>query len=123
MAGNNVPTNRRNNHIDASHARQPLAAGDMLVRYEVNAVLSLFSVSLSLSPSLSHSCSSSFVSSRFSLSLSLSFPLLFLVDPVTDIILISSYQQLLPNHKCIRFHIILYGNIKRNLPRICGLYQ
>ena len=53
MAGNNVPTNKRNDHIDASHARQPLAAGEMLVRYEVNAVLSLFSVSLSLSPPLS----------------------------------------------------------------------
>ena len=31
-----------NSHIDASHSRQPLVKGERLVRYEVNAVMTLF---------------------------------------------------------------------------------
>ena len=39
--GNQGSHKNSNSHIDASHSRQPLVKGERLVRYEVNAVMSL----------------------------------------------------------------------------------
>ena len=39
--GNPSSHKNSNSHIDASHSRQPLVKGERLVRYEVNAVMTL----------------------------------------------------------------------------------
>ena len=39
--GNQGSHKNSNSHIDASHSRQPLVKGERLVRYEVNAVMTL----------------------------------------------------------------------------------
>ena len=39
--GNQGSLKNSNSHIDASHSRQPLVKGERLVRYEVNAVMTL----------------------------------------------------------------------------------
>ena len=39
--GNQSSHKNSNSHIDASHSRQPLVKGERLVRYEVNAVMTL----------------------------------------------------------------------------------
>ena len=39
--GGQGPHKNSNSHIDASHSRQPLVKGERLVRYEVNAVMTI----------------------------------------------------------------------------------
>ena len=41
LVGNQSSRKNSNSHIDASHSRQPLVKGERLVRYEVNAVMTL----------------------------------------------------------------------------------
>ena len=41
FVGARKPLKNSGSHIDASHSRQPLVKGERLVRYEVNAVMSL----------------------------------------------------------------------------------
>ena len=47
--GNQGSRKNSNSHIDASHSRQPLVKGERLVRYEVNAVMTLLGTTRGLS--------------------------------------------------------------------------
>ena len=44
--GNQGSHKNSNSHIDASHSRQPLVKGERLVRYEVNAVMTVHGMAL-----------------------------------------------------------------------------
>ena len=43
LVGARGPLKNSGSHIDASHSRQPLVKGERLVRYEVNAVMHIWS--------------------------------------------------------------------------------
>ena len=44
IVGDQGPRKNSGSHIDASHSRQPLVKGERLVRYEVNAVITISDV-------------------------------------------------------------------------------
>ena len=49
IVGSQGSRKNSNSHIDASHSRQPLVKGERLVRYEVNAVMTLLGTTRGLS--------------------------------------------------------------------------